>query len=710
MKSSAKVREASRSRGSGWLARPPSPLSLLSPAGLSTALGLLFILAGAAPAAAQQGWNAPAALELVSRARAQRQSARGDSAFQSYSADARGYVYFYLDPADGGEPTLVKTDQVALEVYWKAPDSTRQRIVGLRDEEQLPTNIRYHLDHLTVVQDEFQDVIRLGDGDEVAAVVHPAAQGSEAVYDFRLADSVTIRFAGPQGSVQVYEVEVRPRDFGAPGFIGSVFIDRNNAAIVRMNFTFTPSSYVDDYLDYIRISLDNSLWDGRYWLPYEQRVELRRELPFLDFPTGTVIRGRYRIRGYEFNPELSPNLFLAAPVSALPRAQLRAFPFEQGLYDELDRDGLAPLPELAEIRAEAARMVGRRYLSGLARSRLWVPNASHALRYNRSEGVVLGLGGSFTPLGVLRTRVHGGFALGRERPHALVEAQPAGGGPAAGGRWSGSLFWNQPRDLGANPASSGSVNTLGGALLDVDYLDPFFASGARVAVEVFRRGQTRVRVNLGAEQHQPGSNVVSTSGIGAGSDLSRGVPQVTEGWLTLGGVEVDSERGLALRGRGSVNLGHMRSRTFTAVRAGVTYDRAWMSRGLDARASVSGGWTSASAPPQTWVLVGGRGTLPGQGFHGFQGDRHLLANAEVTRDVALPWIRLSATAHAARTWLRSGSVPVGWPGVDTNGTLFSLGAGARLLWDAVRLDLSRGLSGGHWEVSFSVSRRFHPWL
>ena len=217
----------------------------------------------------------------MERAREVRRNARGDSALVSYRADARGYVYFYLNRADTGENTLVKTDQVALEVYWKAPDSTKQRIIGLRDEKRLPTNIRYHLDHLTVVQDEFQDLIRLGDGDEVSAVTHPAAS------ELRCASTTSAwaipspsQFQGEREPVRVYEVEVRPKDFTRPGMIGSVFVDRRNGAIVRMSFTFTSASYVDDYLDYIRISLDNSLWDGRYWLPYEQNVEIRREVPF----------------------------------------------------------------------------------------------------------------------------------------------------------------------------------------------------------------------------------------------------------------------------------------------------------------------------------------------------------------------------------------------------------------------------------------------
>ena len=166
---------------------------------------VLALAAFAGPAAAQEGdWNAPRAMELIQRAQERRQVALSDTGMVDYQADARGYVYFYLDRRDTGERTLVKTDQVALDVYWKAPNLSKQRIIGLRDERALPTNIRYHEDHLTVVQDNFGDLIRLGDGDEVRDVRHPAGPAGPVQYDYRLADSTSIRLPGSEEPVRVY--------------------------------------------------------------------------------------------------------------------------------------------------------------------------------------------------------------------------------------------------------------------------------------------------------------------------------------------------------------------------------------------------------------------------------------------------------------------------------------------------------------------------
>src|SRR6185503_4365017 len=113
---------------------------------------------------------------------------------RAYQAMATGHVFFLIDRPSTAERTLIKADQIAIEVFWKAPRSTKQRIVGMRDQKVLPTRIRYHLDHLTVVQDDFADLIRIGDGDEVSSVVHPLAPGAEQIYDYAQGDALAISF------------------------------------------------------------------------------------------------------------------------------------------------------------------------------------------------------------------------------------------------------------------------------------------------------------------------------------------------------------------------------------------------------------------------------------------------------------------------------------------------------------------------------------
>jgi len=450
------------------------------PAWSSAVLALALLPVIHLPAAAQSlpDWNTPRALDLVARARALRQSNVVDSAFQSYRSSARGYVYFFFERPDSRQRTLVKADQVALDVYWRAPNETRQEIVGQRDQKVLPTDIRYHIDHLTVVQDDFGDYIRMGDGDEVEAVLHPVGPGSESVYDFWLADSLTVSYAGGDEEVRVYEVRVRPRDFDRPGFVGTVYLDRATAAIVRMRFSFTPASYIDPYVDHIRVALDNSLWMGRHWLPYRQEIEIRRETPMIDFMLGSVIQGRFDVRGYEFNVELADRLFQGRRIAAASPAQRAAFPFERGLFDDLEEQGIDTSPSLDAVEAEVREVVQEEVLSGLGSLRLNFPSISEVARYNRAEGLRLGAGVTLRPRGDMTIRPSGGYAFARERFSGGLSTTLLVGSAAP----VLDLYWDRLGDIGGYPGTDPLINTISAVSGEEDFTDPFFRRGGSLTV------------------------------------------------------------------------------------------------------------------------------------------------------------------------------------------------------------------------------------
>ncbi len=662
---------------------------------------------------AQEGeWNAPRALELIERARAARQEGRptapdegppeADSVLGSYTAQARGRVYFFVEREDTDERVLVRTDQVAVDLFWEAPDRGRQRIVGRRDRRDLPTNIRYHLDHLTVIQDDFGDRIRIGDGDEVESVVHPAAPASERIYDFRLADSLTLRVQPPLEQVRVYEVEVRPRDPEAPALVGSVFLDRESGAIVRMAFTFTSASYVDSYLDHIRIRLDNALWEGRWWLPFRQEVELRRELPQLDVPAATVIRGRWEIRDYELNPELPPAVMRGPRVTWAPEEELRAFPFEEGLLDEVAAEGLQPSAELEEIRAGALEAVGERYLAGPGGLRLHVPSLSDALRYDRAEGLFIGAGLSWTPVPSWSLRGHGGWAFGRDDGSvetSLTWAPDRAGAPRLGVE----AYVDRLGDVGPVPGAAGLLNTLAGIVAEEDWTDPYFATGAALSGDV-DAGPLRLSATLLREEHRSGRNVVESGGEGW-----RPVLPVEEGTRTRLSVRLARPVPAAGGPEAALTLASSRfeGRTYPSTEA----EAAWTGPLPDGSGRLSlrlrGGWVGDDAPLQERALLGGRGTVPGHRYRGLAGEGWWLARAEGSRSLAHPWVTGRLQAALGGTSLDD-PLPPPWPAGD--GTLFAVGAGAGLGWDILHLDLWRGVDGGGWEWVISVDRRFRGLL
>ncbi|HUF11664.1 MAG TPA: hypothetical protein VMN78_01025 [Longimicrobiales bacterium] len=673
-----------------------------------------------------QGWDSPRVLELIRQARVRRAEPYQDSALVNYRAKAGGYVYFYLDREATEELTLVKVDQVALEVYWAYPGSTKQRIVGLRDESQLPNRMRYHLDHLTVVQNEFGDRIQLGDGDEVQSVVHPLALDSDAVYDFRLADSLSIRLGGLPEPLRVYEVDVRPVDPTAPGIVGSVFLDAATSDIVRMDFTFTRSSYVDRRLDYIRISLENGLWQGRFWLPFEQRVELRRQLPELDFPAGAVIRGHMRIRDYEFNLPLSPSVFRGPAVTSVPRSMRENYPFEEELYAELSSEGLEADADLEALRDEAADLIGRRFLDGLPRLRLDLPGASSVLRFDRTERLHVGAGLSYRMGDGTETHAGIGYSFGTKEPsaHAGIDFDVGGWDLETRG------WWNRPRDLGY-PAIAGVMNTLSsfaaaaGAGFGHDFRDSWFGRGGSIAVSppgplffdwhgtakavVQRELDPRSLVDDYAadpqsELDRPLAVIDEGLSYRAVASLRRAAPSGTaRGWDADVLLEYDIFRAHGALGMPSTapapDGGHGRMSVDWRGRSGAS-DRDWR---LTAHARL--GLLVGEAPVQRHFLLGGRGTVPGYDFRSVVGDRSALLELTLQRTVAFPWLSARLTGAAGWTSLGDDRVLDVRPGTRDGFVGPSVGAGVGLVNDILWLDLHRGLDDGDWELLLSVDRR-----
>lgn len=670
----------------------------------STAIHAAALLTAAAPPLAAQStpqWNTPSVLDLVGRARELRTSTGVDSAFQTYQANARGYVYFFFERPDTEERTLVKADQVALDVYWRAPRDTRQEIVGQRDQKVLPTDIRYHIDHLTIVQDDFGDYIRMGDGDEVEAVLHPVGPGSESTYDFWLADSLTVSYAGGAEEVRVYEVRVRPKAFERPGFVGTIYLDRSTAAIVRMRFSFTPASYIDSYVDHINIALDNSLWMGRYWLPYRQEVEIRREIPMLDFMLGSVIQARFDIRGYDFNLPLSDRLFAGRRIAAASPASRAEFPFERGLFDDLEEQGIDTSPSLAAVEQEVRQVVQDEVMSGMDPLRLYLPAISEAARYNRAEGLRVGAGVTFRPRGDIALRPAGGYSFGRERFSGAFSAslEERAVVPKL------DLYWDQLGDIGGYPEPSVLVNTISAVSGKQDFTDPYFRRGARLTLR--GRSPGGLSAAMRWEEHLGARDVVSDD---PSNTEFRPVRAIDEG--RLGALTVQMPIGLPAGGalRLTGEAGRFEDRNYGTLAAETRWTLREIDRSWHADLSLAGGAVSKDAPVQMLHLLGGRWSLLGQDYRAFVGDRYWLAKGELTIPVVTPYVGIRLLGGVGATYLDDRALPTDWIGQDSDGLRGFLGAGLSVGWDSARIDLGHGVRGGGWEALFSVAEEFSGWM
>jgi hypothetical protein len=482
-----------------------------------------------------------------------------------------------------------------------------------------------------------------------------------------------------------------------------------------MDFTFTRAAYIDRRLDYINVSLENGLWKGRFWLPHEQRLEIRREVPELDFPVGTIIRTRMRVGDYRFNEPLPNSLFYGRPITIAPREQREAFAFEQSIDAERRLEGIGRPLDVAEVRREARQLLRQQAISGLPRTRFHLSAASDLFRFNRAEGAVLGLGGSFSPAEDMSVRLHGGWAFGAAHPLARSELVL----PRSFGTWTLSAYANQPRDVGIEPAASGVLNTLSALLAGEDYTDLYAATGASLGVQRDLGPRWVADVGLRIERHRSLEQNATTTLLG--EQRFRAVRPITAGEFGSLGFGI---RRVAPAGTDWVWRGELRNDAgalsigdavgvFTQPRLAAGLERNWTWR--DARFELDGsaGTTVGEIGAQSLFLVGGRGTVAGYGFRTFGGDRFALGSAALSADLYRPWLRGRVFTQAG--WVgvsaTNRAVPDSWGVRPTGGVITSVGAGIGIFYDLLHVNMARGLNaGGRWELSVEAQRAFWGWL
>jgi hypothetical protein len=655
-------------------------------------------------------------MDLVRLARDARATLAASGDLRSYRADLEGHVYFFVDP-ERGERHLIRIDQVAAELAWQAPDHLEQHVVGERTEEHLPVrNFDYYPDRLTLVPYGFADEIRIGTGRDVARVPHPiapppTADGSE-IYDFRLGDSLTISAAGRTTPVRIQEVAVRPRDPGRPAMIGTILLDRDSGSIVRMTFTFTPASYVDPRNDRVEAELDYGLWDNRYWLPNLQRIEVRREIPAFDLGVGTVIRSVLRVGGYRLNADLPADFPSRPNVTFAPLADRRAYPFSEGLYDAVDRDGLADLvvaSDLRELRARAMELIGSVPPSGLARARLHTPDVSSLIRYDRAEGLRIGIGGSLRPSDGSMLRGTIGYATAAGSAQASLGLETP---LAADWELSAEAHRRDRRDLGLSAGSSGVVSSLSATFQGEDYLDPFWVDGGGVRLDHTASERLAVHFGFGIERDSSASLEVRSAPVG--SEPFRPVRPVADGEFlyTSTGATGAFEGRLAGRGRAQVDATFLYGRPGGGLGLRGELESRWGpasgTRAIELRAV---GWSWSGDPlPQGHRLLGGRETVPGYSFRNFAGTRAIAASLVASADVWDSFLSVRTGVHAGWAGHADPAVAAEWAAGDTGGIRSSLSLGIGMGWDLLHLDLARGLDGGGWQLWMSVDRGWWDWL
>lgn len=632
-------------------------------------MSLLLLACVTAPLAAQR-WDDSATMALVERAVHRREAARFGG-LEDYQARAHGFVFFLAQLGEAGlaEPAhLIRSDQLELEVYWKAPGLSKQEIVGRRDRVDLPTDIAYHRDHLGIIQNGFGDRIRLGQGDEVRNVPHPLAPSGPALYDYRVVDSLAIDIPGRE--VRVHEIAFRPKDPAAARIAGVMYLDAADGALVRLRFNFTRRAYRDPTVEDITILLDNALWDGRYWLPHRQEIEIRRRADLLDIPARGIIRGRWRIDDYRFNRGLSDSLFWGPEIAYAPPGRDTAFRWSRSLDRAIGaaRDAGA-IHELEQVRRRVRDLVAEQMLSGLHAARPGIGSVSDLLHFNRVEGLAPGAGWVLRPArGRLTLRGWGSWGASDHRPKGRFDADWRRGRLTLGVRAAHVV-----QDVGDEPVIAPLVNSLLAQERGDDYGDYVLASGvgARATVKVGVYGA--ITASAGWERT---TSVIARAAPAAGT-LRPNAPLGGGGWA-VGAVGWERRPvGNGLTTRLAATVGLRDTTRWLRLRLGARWTHA--APGERGQVALSGwvGWGSGALPRDRGFLLGGRGTLVGEPFRAYGGRRAGLARLEWAFPVPFPAIRLGAYASTGRHATLAPFVAVGWVDEPIAGTPWVGSGGVR---------------------------------
>lgn len=666
----------------------------------SLAILLLFLPA----AASAQEWNAPDARQLVRRAILLRESPTQDTALRSYRSRAHGFVFYLAQFGSGfrDPPRLAKADELEVEVYWEAPNLSKQRIVRWREGTFLPQVTSYHRDHLGIVTNNYGPRIRIGEGDEVRDAVHPLSLEGLDEYDFALGDTVLLRTQ--RGPIEVLAVQVRPRSLDRPLVVGTLYLERTTAALVRFQFSFTPAAYRDSELEDISVVLEQALLENRWWLPFRQEIEIRRRASLFEFPARAIIRGTWEIGEYDFEIRFPDELRVAQDYGGLLRAEPDTGQWPAPL--RAAAEGAEPFgrEQFEQLKTEAEELVSRRLLEGLPRGRVGTTAVSDLIRVNRVQGLALGVGAAW--------RFHGGYSVRGNLGYGLSDERVTAG--LALGIARGASEWTVDarrivRDFGDEPVVSGFVNTVLTQEFGIDLGS--YLVGEEVGVGWRRRLDPRWSLDMAVRFER--SRSVETVGdpVRPSRDYQPN-PELGSGSIWIG------RAALTLAQRGALDRNDLRATFGLEAGAGdANYVRATLR--TDGRARVPlghirlktlGGWATRGLARSRSFAIGGRGTLPAERFRGYGGRYVAVVHLEYRVPVPVPAIGLGAFASTGRRAILAPFVAAGWAGGpieglpwgESRGVLPVAGVAAEVLQQLLRIEAAVRLRAPVFDVRFTV--------
>ncbi len=690
------------------------------------AAGAFLPLLAAVPLAAQ-GWDAPEVSALVDRAVAHR--AQRDTALKAYTAQAHGTLLFLGDLGASllGGPRVVKAEELATRLTWRAPGYTDQRIVGRRDTLLLPGDVGFYRDRYGVITNNLGDRIRLGDARDVRDLPHPLSPEGRANHEFALADSLALSLPGHR--VDVYVLDVRPGDASVAGGVGTIVLERETGAVVRMALTFTPAAMLDQRIERLTLILENVLVEGRFWLPFRQELEVVRGGTWLDFPVKGVVRARWDVccHAVVADPQAVPSMAGGGSVLTsaagnrvimAPPSERAEYPWETPLVDVLEPSlNLASEQEAFEVRKRAEQLVAQRLEARTTRTALSARSVSDILHVNRVEGLALGAGFTLrlAPRWSVALRAGYGFSDDEAKGDLTLAYRPSATTviEAFGGR--------RYRDAGDIAEVSGVRNTIAAQGFGEDATDPYDVRGGGARVRVALSAATNLQLGLTRERQEPVSvNAEPWSGAylptidATALDATRGALALTgRGWAGPWGSTLGSQIELRVA-RLDPRDDAAASTTVARIAAAGTFETS-LGGSSSLFVEAGGGYVDGGdVPAQELVRFGGIVSGPGYDYHRFA--TRLGGRLRIEPRIRVPFLRLPLIVYEEQSPPWATLAPYGHivcvKGGEpdrfgaASGCYPAVGLGFSMLYDVIRFDVAKGLRDGEWTFGVDAARMF----
>ncbi|HEY8470724.1 MAG TPA: hypothetical protein VIL18_13820, partial [Longimicrobiales bacterium] len=648
------------------------------------------LLLGAALIQADSVYASPALREAVARAAALN---REPPELRSYRALVETEAALVIHTAAGEELTG-QIEQIASHIQWWRDGNVDQHIVGHRIQSAGPT-----WSVLTYLRSGWTFPVLYGERlglfglsvegrpqqrrRPVYHVVHPFSEEREHTYRFEGGDTIAV-LRLPDRDVRVMRIRVTPRrppHERALAFHGDIDLDADRYQIVRMRgrlVVFGPEPGPATRLlslaarGFAYIELENAEYEGRYWLPYRQRLELQATSNVTDSRAIIRIVSSFRDHRIEVDgtaaalalgpqtpdsagliaraqvaDSAGPTGRAQAPDSALvpdtvhaadarqPRFRLTFAPadtltgYDGWSWDLGEATAGLSARDFDDVAPPALRADGPPHV------RLGARRITDVLRFNRIEGLFTGAGAVLAFRDVapgLELRGAGGWAWSERTPRGSMELALRRDDWELGIRAARDL--DHTNDFTAPLEQGAGVFMLFGAGDDYDYVD---RRGVIASVARALGHDAGVRLELGFLEDRPvarqrlrgpyGGDTLRLNRPAAPGDYIRS-RLVLERGRSVNGSSL--QPGLGVRAVIEHAAGEL---DWTRVESGLslrtTRGRFLFSARFDA------GLVLGDAPPQTLYELGTAGRLPGYPYKAFGGDRAALLRGSALYDLPI---------------------------------------------------------------------------